>query len=192
VSQSNIELLLENNKNWAAEQVAQDPDFFKRHVNGQTPKYLWISCSDSRVPVSQITGMGPGEVFVHRNVANRVVHEDNNLQSVIQYAIEALKVEHIIVCGHYGCGGVKAGTEGGVTGCIRNWVAPIGHSIERSEQNPEDVSWDRACELNALQQLQQLRDNPFVQDAQKNGQPLSLHAWIYSLETGLIKTLGEG
>lgn len=189
MSEADIHLLLQRNKEWAAERVAQDPDYFKKHADGQAPKYLWIGCSDSRVPISSITGLGPGEIFVHRNVANRVVHEDTNLQSVIQYAIEALKVEHIIVCGHYGCGGVKAGTEGGVTGCIQNWVTPIGHSINRSLQDGEEVTWDRACELNVLTQLQQLHENPFVQNAERTGHKLSLHAWIYDLKTGLIKTL---
>lgn len=190
-NKSNIEQLLENNKSWAAEQVVQDPDYFKKHTEGQSPKYLWIGCSDSRVPVDLITGLGPGEVFVHRNVANRVVAEDTNLQSVIQYAVDALKVEHIIVCGHYGCGGVKAGTEGGVTGCIRNWVEPIGQSIKHATDTEETVSWEKACELNVLHQLQQLRENPFVQDAQKKGQSISLHGWIYDLETGLINTLND-
>ena len=196
--ETDIMLLLENNRNWAEKQRQADPNYFSDLAAQHNPKYLWIGCSDSRVPANIITGLAPGEVFVHRNVSNRIVHEDSNIQTVLQYAIETLKVEHIIVCGHYGCGGVKAGLEGNTRGYMRNWLEPIRRNAIRfgacrhDFEGPveDDSLWDRACELNVLQQVRQLRENPFVQDAGKRGQTLSLYAWIYHLENGLIKTLG--
>lgn len=198
MSEKDIKGLLKNNREWAAAQLKEDPNYFSDLSDQQAPKYLWIGCSDSRVPANVITGLAPGEVFVHRNVSNRVVHEDSNIQTVLQFAIESLKVEHIIVCGHYGCGGVKAGIEGNSHGYVRNWVEPIRRNIIRFglcrhdfEGPLEDQSlWDRACELNVLHQVRQLRENPFVQDALKSGQKLELHAWIYSLNDGLIRSLG--
>lgn len=197
MAKADIDLLLQNNRNWAKKTQEADPHYFSGLAQLHNPKYLWIGCSDSRVPANVITGLASGEVFVHRNVSNRVVHEDSNIQTVLQYAIESLQVEHIIVCGHYGCGGVKAGLEGNTKGYVRNWVEPIRrnaiesgicqHNIEGPLE--DTVCWDKACENNVLQQVKQLRENPFVLDAEKRGQVISLHAWIYSLEDGLIKDL---
>lgn len=198
MSDQDIQKLLKNNKAWAAEQVNGDPEYFSRHADQHKPKYLWIGSTDCRVPAHMLTGLGPGEILVHNNLANRVVHEDSNIQTVLQHAIETLKVEHIIVCGNYRCDGVKAGVEGGTSGYVRNWVEPIRRNIIRFglcshdfEGPVEDKSlFDRACELNVMHQVRQLRENPFVQEAKKRNQPLTLHAWIYNLENGLIKSLG--
>ena len=187
--------LLDNNRRWAADRIAEDPEFFSRLANQQTPEYLWIGCSDSRVPANQITGLAPGEVFVHRNVANVVVQTDFNMLSVLQFAVDVLKVKHVIVCGHYGCGGVKAALEKGRHGIIDNWLRHIqniaqGHQAELGALEPEQAV-NRLCELNVLANAGNVARTTIVQDAWERGQPLQIHSWIYRLDTGLISPAGE-
>ncbi len=187
--------LLENNQRWAAERVAEDPEFFSRLANQQTPEYLWIGCSDSRVPANQITGLAPGEVFVHRNVANVVVQTDFNLLSVLQFAVDVLKVKHVIVCGHYGCGGVKAALEKGRHGIIDNWLRHIQniaqrHQAELEGLDPEEAV-NRLCEFNVMGNAENVARTTIVQDAWDRGQPLDIHSWIYRLDTGLISPVGQ-
>lgn len=197
MSDIDVKKILENNKTWAKAQIDSDPDYFNNLASQHKPKYLWIGCSDSRVPANVIMGLAPGEVFVHRNVSNRVVHEDSNIQTVLQYAIESLKIEHIIVCGHYGCGGVKASLEGNTKGHLRNWVEPIRRNAiqvglyehDHEGENADEALWDQVCEQNVLQQVRKLRENPFYQDAISAGQKLTIHAWIYRIEDGLVKCL---
>ncbi|MBC6428087.1 MAG: carbonic anhydrase [Cellvibrionales bacterium] len=196
MSASAIQELLANNRAWAESQTRRDAEFFTRLAGGQRPRFLWIGCSDSRVPVNLITGLPPGDVFVHRNIANRVVSEDSNLQAVLQYAIEVLRVAHIVVCGHYGCGGVKAALEGSTSGVIRGWLEPVRTACICSgvcasgPAGPLSAAvWKRACEAHTLEQLVRLRANPFVQDAQAHGQGLSLHALIYDLADGRLRVL---
>lgn len=179
---------------WAEEMRAADPDFFAGLAALQSPAYLWIGCSDSRVPANQITGLKPGEVFVHRNVANVVVHTDLNCLSVMQYAIEVLKVQHIIVCGHYGCGGVRAALEGPSHGLIDNWLRHIEdirdwHS-DFLKALPDDATrWRALCELNVIEQVRNVARTTLVGDAWKRGQALVLHGWIYGLEDGHLRDL---
>lgn len=185
--------LLANNRNWAEAQLAVDPDFFVRLASQQNPEYLWIGCSDSRVPANQITGLAPGEVFVHRNVGNVVAETDFNVLAVIQYAAEVLKVRHIIVCGHYGCGGVRAALENFRHGMIDNWLAGIRalNRLHHRELKPLDpaAALDRLCELNVLSQARHVARTTIVEDAWDRGQKLSIHSWIYRLDNGLITTL---
>jgi carbonic anhydrase len=186
--------LLENNRKWSARIVQDDPEFFQRLSRQQAPEYLWIGCADSRVPANQITGLLPGEVFVHRNVANLVVHADLNCLSVIQYAVEVLKVRHIIVCGHYGCGGVKAAMQNVELGLIDNWLRNIKdiyvkHQPELEALPDGDARVDRLCELNVIEQVFNVCHTTIVQKAWKRGQPLAVHGWVYGLEDGLIKDL---
>ncbi|NNJ54002.1 MAG: carbonate dehydratase [Ignavibacteriaceae bacterium] len=186
--------LFENNRKWASNQIKNDADFFKRLSQQQNPDYLWIGCSDSRVPANQIVGLPPGEVFVHRNVANLIVEKDLNCLSVIQFAVEALKVKHIIVCGHYGCGGVKTVMENKKLGLIDNWLANI-HKIkekydsELSEINNTAVQLSKMCELNVIEQVKNVCNTEFVQSAWQNNQSLSVHGWIYDISDGLLQDL---
>jgi carbonic anhydrase len=187
--------LLENNKQWVANQLAQDPVYFEKLANSQNPEYLWIGCSDSRVPANQITGTSPGDIFVHRNIANMVIHSDMNMLSVLSYAVEVLKVKHIIVCGHYGCGGVLAAMENKQLGLIDNWLRHIKdvyrlHFKELDAiSNKKDRS-DRLVELNVIEQVQDLGKTSIVQNAWKREQPLHIHGWVYDVKDGIIKDLG--
>lgn len=186
--------LLEQNRAWAEHAVAQDTDFFKRLVGQQTPKYLWIGCADSRVPANQIVGLDPGELFVHRNVANVVVHTDLNCLSVVQFAVDVLGVEDIIVCGHYGCGGVEAALRGPRLGLIDNWLQHIQdvYAKHRTEIDAlrGGAQLERLCELNVGEQVANVVQTTVIQDAWARGQKLSVHGWVYSLEDGLIRDLG--
>jgi carbonic anhydrase len=185
--------LLEANKEWASSITSEDPEFFHRLANQQTPQYLWIGCSDSRVPANQITGLAPGEVFVHRNVANIVQETDFNVLAVLQYAVDVLKVKHIIICGHYGCGGVRAALDNDRHGLIDNWLAGL-RSLHRRHQSeldtlPHEEAVNRLCELNVIAQAQHVARTTIVQDAWQRGQPLAVHSWIYSLDNGRIRPL---
>ncbi len=179
--------LFENNRRWAAEVSDRDPDFFKKLAAQQAPPYLWIGCADSRVPANQIVGLAPGEVFVHRNVANVVSHTDFNCLSVLQYAVEVLKVRHVIVCGHYGCGGVAAALQDVPFGLIDNWLRHIKDVYEASRL--DDIDTNKLCELNVAAQVRNVCHTTIVQDAWRRGQDLSVHGWIYSLEDGLLRDL---
>jgi carbonic anhydrase len=186
--------LFEQNKKWAAEIKEQHPDFFLKLAKQQSPEYLWIGCSDSRVPANQIIGLLPGEIFVHRNIANLVVHTDLNCLSVIQYAVDVLKIKHIIVCGHYGCGGIKAAWENKEHGLIDNWLLNI-KDIYRYHQETIDALSNEAekisllCELNVAEQVANVCHTTIVQNAWKNGQELAVHGWIYSIEDGILRDL---
>lgn len=187
--------LLENNKNWVKEQLDLDPNFFENLSKGQTPEYLWIGCSDSRVPANQITGTEPGEVFVHRNIANMVVHSDMNMLSVLSYAVDVLKVKHIIVCGHYGCGGVMAAMKNQQFGLIDNWLRHIKdvyryHHVELDAIEDEDLRARRFVELNVQEQVHDLGKTSIVQNAWKRNQPLHIHGWVYDIHDGIIDDLG--
>lgn len=186
--------LFERNRNWAAEQRARDPEFFERLCAIQHPDYLWIGCADSRVPANQIVGMAPGELFVHRNVANIVCREDQNALSVLQYAVDTLKISHIIVCGHYRCGGVQAALGPPVPQPLENWVAHIrrvreAYVEELAAIGDDDARWRRLCELNVIAQVQILAEIPTVVNAWKRGQTLDVHGWIYDLNDGLLRDL---
>ena len=192
---SSLKHLIERNHAWAAELRARNPDFFSALAEQQQPRYLWIGCSDSRVPANEITGLAPGELFVHRNVANVVVHSDLNCLSVLQFAVEALAVEHVIVVGHYGCGGVHAAYEGKPLGLIDNWLRHVqdvaGRHADLLARRPDDQARkDLLCELNVIEQVVHVARTTIVQDAWRRGQPLTLHAWIYSLHDGLVRDLG--
>ncbi|MBU0910078.1 MAG: carbonate dehydratase [Proteobacteria bacterium] len=186
--------LFENNKKWAAKTSESDPNFFLRLSKQQSPQYLWIGCADSRVPANQIVDLLPGEIFVHRNIANVVVHTDLNCLSVIQYAVEVLKIEHIIVCGHYGCGGIKAALESKEHGLIDNWLRHI-KDVYRFHQKKIDAlenETDRfrlLCELNVVEQVANVCHTTIVQNAWKAGRELAVHGWVYGLEDGIIKDL---
>lgn len=186
--------LFKNNRNWAKRVKEEQPDFFEQLAKDQNPDYLWIGCSDSRVPANEIVGLAPGDLFVHRNVANLVVHSDLNCQAVLQYAVAVLKVKHIIVCGHYGCGGVRAAMQHQSFGLIDNWLLHIKDIYKRFEDEitgieDEAKRVDKLCERNVHVQVMNVCHNPFVQQAWNNSQNLSVHGWIYSLEDGLIKDL---
>jgi carbonic anhydrase len=186
--------LLENNKKWVAKQLAIDPAYFDKLSNSQNPEYLWIGCSDSRVPANQITGTLPGDIFVHRNIANMVVHSDMNMLSVLSYAVEVLKVKHIIVCGHYGCGGVQAAMENKQFGLIDNWLRHI-KDVYRYHHKELDAIEDqtqrarRFVEVNVMEQVHDLCKTSIVQNAWKNKQPLYVHGWVYDIHDGIIKDL---
>jgi len=191
---SSLRHLLERNRAWAARLRAHHPDFFAELAEQQAPRYLWIGCSDSRVPATDITDLKPGEIFVHRNVANVVVHTDLNCLSVLQYAVEALKVEHVIVVGHYGCGGVRAAYAGKPLGLIDNWLRHVQdvatlHAAQLKAIADESARLDRLCELNVIEQCLHVARTTIVQDAWRRGQPLTLHAWIYRLQSGLVRDL---
>jgi carbonic anhydrase len=190
------EKLLLENKAWAAERVSDDPDFFNRLANIQSPEYLWIGCSDSRVPANEITGTQPGEIFVHRNIANMVVHTDLNLLSVLQYAVEVLKVKHIIVCGHYGCGGVKAAMTQQSLGIINKWLRNIKdvyriHSAEVEKITDENERLNKMVEFNVQEQVLNLAKTSIVQKAWKHENAPHLHGWVYGLHNGIINPILE-
>ena len=196
-SQINPDLrqLLENNKNWAGRMVAQDADFFKKLVAQQSPEFLWIGCSDSRVPANEIVGLLPGELFVHRNVANVIVHTDLNSLSVLQFAIDVLGIKHVIVCGHYGCSGVHAALLKRRVGLADNWLRHVQDVHQKHERYlgevlPDRERRDRLCELNVLEQVVNVCQTTIVQDAWERGQDLTIHSWVYSLEDGLVRDLG--
>jgi carbonic anhydrase len=185
--------LFENNRRWADGITARQPDFFRTLAAQQAPQYLWIGCSDSRVPANEIVGLMPGELFVHRNVANVVVHTDLNCLSVLQFAIDVLRVRHVIVCGHYGCGGVKAALEGRKLGLIDNWLRHV-QDVARQQAAALDAvdgsrRLDRLCELNVLEQAAHVCETTVVQDARARGQTVDVHAWIYSLADGRLRDL---
>jgi carbonic anhydrase len=187
--------LVENNRAWARAMTTRDPAFFQRLSRQQSPRFLWIGCSDSRVPANEIVGLLPGELFVHRNVANVVVHTDLNCLSVLQYAVDALQVEHVIVCGHYGCGGVRAALRRDSLGLIDNWLRHVQDVHDRYAEvvaagGSEQTQVDRLCELNVIEQAHHVCQTTIVRDAWQRGQPLSVHAWIYALQDGLIRDLG--
>ena len=186
--------LFDKNKAWAGKIKQSDPDFFINLSHQQNPQYLWIGCSDSRVPANEIVGMMPGELFVHRNIANLVIHTDLNCLSVIQYAVEVLKVKHVIVCGHYGCGGVKAALGQHEHGLIDNWLRHIKdvyryHESTLSSIEDERERIDRLCELNVIEQVANLCHTTIIQNAFKAGQELAVHGWIYRIEDGILKDL---
>ncbi|ANF58218.1 carbonic anhydrase [Halotalea alkalilenta] len=190
----NIDDLLRQNRDWSSKMQADDPDFFTRLSNQQHPEFLWIGCSDSRVPANQIINVPPGEVFVHRNVANVIYHSDMNAMSAVQYAVEVLKVRHILVVGHYGCGGVQASmTSPGNSGIVDDWLHPIRDEYIRHRDElahlPFREQADRMCEINVRMQVQNLARTKLIQRAWLNGQPLSVHGWCYSLQNGLVTDL---
>jgi len=186
--------LLANNRAWAAARIAEEPGFFDRLSRQQTPAYLWVGCSDSRVPANEIVGLPPGEVFVHRNIANVVVHSDLNALSVLEYAVDALRVRHVIVTGHYGCGGVRAALEGSRIGLVDNWLRHVQDvaRVNRPllEGLPFERQVDRLAQLNVIAQVENLCRTTIVQDAWRRGQVLSVHGWIYGLRDGLLGDLG--
>lgn len=186
--------LLDNNKAWVKRQTDNDPEYFRNLAKGQSPEYLWIGCSDSRVPANEVTGTRPGEMFVHRNIANMVVHNDLNLLSVLAYAVEVLKVKHVIVCGHYGCGGVQAAMGHKQFGLIDNWLRNIKdvyrtHTDELDAITNETERFRRFVELNVIEQVYDLGKTTIVQNAWKNGQDLHLHGWVYDISDGILKDL---
>ena len=192
---SSLTHLIENNRRWAAGVNARQPDFFRRLAAQQSPRYLWIGCSDSRVPANEIVDLLPGELFVHRNVANVVVHTDLNCLSVLQFAVDVLRVEHVLVVGHYGCGGVRAARQGRPLGLIDNWLRHVQDVAERHRGLlaglPDEAQTDdRLCELNVVEQVHHVARTTIVQDAWTRGQALTLHGWIYGLSDGLVKDLG--
>lgn len=189
-----VDRLLQHNKEWAKKISKEDPSFFERLAKCQQPKYLWIGCSDSRVPAEALTGLGPGELFVHRNVANQIIHTDLNALSVIQYAVDVLKVENIIICGHYKCGGVKAAIENPKLGLINNWLLHIRDLYLRYRKELDSIAdfeqkVDKLCEINIAQQLYNIGNSTILQNAWARGQQISIQAWVYSLDNGLITEL---
>lgn len=186
--------LFDANRAWASSRRARDPELFSRLAEQQRPDYLWIGCSDSRVPANQIVGLAPGEMFVHRNVANVVVHTDLNCLSVLQFAVEALRVRHVIVCGHYGCGGVRAAAAGTRLGLVENWLRHVQDVIGKHEEalgtvEDEDERLDRLCELNVIEQVANVCRTTVVQGAWDRGMELSVHGWIYDIADGLLRDL---
>lgn len=191
---SALEDLLRNNREWAERVRREDPGFFDRLSKQQSPRYLWIGCSDSRVPANQILGLDPGEVFVHRNVANLVVHTDLNCLSAIQFAVDLLKVEHILIVGHYGCSGVHATLTGTRVGLADNWLRHVGDVMQKHEgllagAGPEKSRHERLCELNVIEQVLNVCQTTIVQDAWARGQEVAVHGWVYSLENGRVRQL---
>jgi carbonic anhydrase len=194
---SGIEDLFAHNRSWASAITRRDPTFFDQLSRQQSPRYMWIGCSDSRVPANEITGLLPGEMFVHRNVANVVVHTDLNCLAVLQFAVDVLKVEHVIVCGHYGCSGVAAAWNGQPLGLIDNWLRHVQDVAERHTALLDSFQEDAArldclCALNALEQAVHVCRTTIVQDAWKRGQAITIHGWVYRLRDGLIRDLGFG
>ena len=189
-----LDLLKDNNRAWAQRMLSGAPDFFKKLEAQQAPEYLWIGCSDSRVPANTIVGLDPGEVFVHRNVANLTPPQDANYLSVLQFAVDVLRVKHILVVGHYGCGGVKAAVSGKRLGLVDHWLHPIReinreHRAELDALPDEMARHNRLCELNVIHQVRNVAADVFVQDAWRRGQALSVHGWVYSLANGLVKDM---
>jgi carbonic anhydrase len=190
-----LEHLFANNSAWAQEITRQDPEFFQRLSQQQAPRYLWIGCADSRVPANEIVGLLPGELFVHRNVANVVVHTDLNCLSVVQFAVDVLGVSHVIVCGHYGCGGVRAALHDERLGLVDNWLRHVqdvrGKHQAQLDAVPSDADrLDRLCELNVIEQVANLSQTTVLRDAWARGQALTVHGWIYGLKDGLLRDLG--
>lgn len=190
-----LEHLFRNNRDWAASMVAQDAGFFKKLAGQQSPEYLWIGCADSRVPANEIVGLMPGELFVHRNIANVVVHTDLNCLSVLQFAIDVLGIKHVIVCGHYGCSGVHTALARRRIGLADNWLRHVQDVHSKHERYlgdalPTKVKQDRLCELNVLEQVVNVCQTNSVQDAWERGQQLTVHSWIYGLQDGLLRDLG--
>ena len=191
---NDLQELLEKNRAWAETIKASDPQFFNVLAQQQTPQYLWIGCSDSRVPATQLVGLKPGDMFVHRNVANVVVHTDFNCLSVLQFAVDVLKVNHVIVCGHYGCGGVKAAMDNLQLGLIDNWLRHVqdvaqNHRSELGSIEDYERRVDRLCELNVAEQVLNVSKTTIVQNAWSRGQELAIHGWIYGISDGLIRDL---
>lgn len=187
--------LIENNKKWVEKKLDLDPQFFEKLSKGQKPPVLWIGCADSRVPANEIIGAEPGEVFVHRNIANMVIHSDMNMLSVLDYAVNALKVKHVIVCGHYGCGGVNAAMTNQSIGIIDNWIRHIKdvyrvHKKELDSIEDQTERSNRFVELNVTEQVFDLAKTSIVQNAWNNGQDLTIHGWVYGVDSGIIKDLG--
>jgi carbonic anhydrase len=186
--------LFENNRAWAEAMLRSDPAFFSKLAQQQTPEYLWIGCSDSRVPANQIIGLLPGDVFVHRNVANVVVHTDLNCLSVLQFAIDVLRVKHVIVCGHYGCGGVGAALRRERHGLVDNWLGHVHDVVVKHAAQLDQIRDDaprvaRLCELNVIEQVANIAQTTVVRDAWQRGQPVTLHGWIYGIQDGLLRDL---
>ena len=191
---SKLDVLFEKNRDWALSVKASDPLFFEKLSAQQSPEYLWIGCSDSRVPANQIVGLMPGEVFVHRNVANMVVHTDLNCLTVLQYAVDVLKVKHVMVVGHYGCGGVAAAYENADNGLLDNWLRNIKdvqyhHQLQLDAIEDKTERLELLCELNVVSQVSNVCHTTIVQNAWRRGQPLAIHGWVYSLADGLLKDL---
>ena len=189
-----LDHLKRNNREWAARKVGGDADFFRRLERQQSPEYLWIGCSDSRVPANEIVGLDPGELFVHRNVANLAPPQDANYLSVLQFAVEVLKVRHILVVGHYGCGGIAAAVDGRRRGLVDHWLHPIREVYDQHRYELEAIAnerrrLDRLCELNVMRQMRNVASDVFVQDAWARSQPVSVHGWVYSLGSGLVTDL---
>jgi len=186
--------LFENNRAWARARTRQDPDFFRRLSRQQSPEHLWIGCADSRVPANEIVGLDPGELFVHRNVANVIAADDTNCLAVIQYAVDALRVRHIIVCGHYGCGGVQAALHGEATSDLNDWLEHVRdvrreHSTQLAGLTNDEDRWRRLCELNVVSQVRNVCATGSVQAAWQRGQRLVVHGWIYDVQDGLLHDL---
>ncbi len=194
--ETSLDILLDRNRAWAGSMTRVDPQFFSRLAQQQAPRYLWIGCSDSRVPANQILGLMPGEIFVHRNVANVVVHSDLNCLSVIQFALDVLKIRHIIVCGHYGCGGVRAALYDSKLGLIDNWLRHVQDVRNRNRDELKTLKDDEArlvrlCELNVLSQAINVAETTLLQDAWQRGQVVSVHSLIYGLDNGILRSLGK-
>ena len=190
-----IQQLLDYNKTWATDRETREPGIFATQAKGQSPEFLWIGCADSRIPPNTLTGLQPGELFVHRNVANLVAPNDPNLLSVLHYSVLALKVKHVILCGHYGCGGIKHAIDGQPFGVVDDWVQPVRELAEEQSENltplNEQAYFDRLCELNVIRQVKNLSQTNSIQQAWDAGQPLAIHAWIYQLDSGQLKPLQD-
>jgi len=191
---SSLTELFNNNKEWARELIAKDPQFFEDLAVQQRPEYLWIGCSDSRVPAEELVGLAPGNIFVHRNVANVIVHTDFNSLSVMQFAVDVLQVKHIIVCGHYGCGGVRATLQGDRVGLVDNWLRHVDDVMQKhhsllSRFEDDTIRLNHLCELNVIEQVSNVCKTTVVRDAWERGQPLSIHGWIYGMRDGLLRDL---
>lgn len=189
-----LPMLFENNHKWAEKNLNRDPRYFLEMAKDQKPNYLWIGCSDSRIPANEVVGLEPGELFVHRNVANLFIHSDLNCLSVLQYAVDYLDIQHVIVCGHYGCGGVGAAMKNNQLGLVDNWLRNIRDIYSRSSQELDAIKdktarYDRLVELNVIQQVQNVAHTTVVQNAWARGQNLSIHGWVYELKTGLLRDL---
>jgi carbonic anhydrase len=189
-----LEHLKANNRSWAAAKISADPNFFKRLLGQQAPEYLWIGCADSRVPANDIVGLDPGELFVHRNVANLAPPQDANYLSVLQFAVDVLKVKHVMVVGHYGCGGIRAAIDGQRRGLVDHWLHPIREVFQSNRKELEAIADDHAmhnrlCELNVIRQVKNVASDVFVQDAWARGQEINVHGWVYSLANGLVNDL---
>lgn len=189
-----LKVLFQNNQEWVQKKIQKDPNYFLHMAKAQDPKYLWIGCADSRVPANEIVGLEPGELFVHRNVANLFPHTDFNCLSVLEYAVDLLKIQHVIVCGHYGCGGVKAAMENNQLGLVDNWLRNIRDVHARfkgplDKANTPEERFDRLVEYNVMQQVRNVCHTTIVQGAWSRGQPLWIHGWVYDLQTGTLKDL---